>query len=281
MQPRENTITLDNGLRIHYWESGSEQPRPVLLLHGGMGDAHLHWSQALPLLADEFRVIAPDLPGFGGSMALPRPGTDALLDWIRRLVDALGLDQVALVGSDFGALLARLFGAAYPEHVPALVMVNGGSIPNIPPALVMLGRVPLVGGLLFYLLARSTIGPQQLEQMIHARAVLTPEFVADVQSHTTAFAGMMRALAVSPLPSRHQPMLPVLLLWGAEDRIATLDEARRIQRSIPGAQLEPIADCGHLPQIEAPEVFSWQVTQFLNNPGRADKAGLPGVGRLR
>ncbi len=279
MALQEKTTTI-NGYTVHYWEEGETQTRAVLLLHGGMGDARLHWVPCMPLLGEGFRVIAPDLPGFGGSTPLNQLSVESLLDWIKAFIDHLGLEQMALVGNDFGGLLARLFSAAYPLYVPALVLVNGGSIPNIPPMLRLVARTPLVGSTLFYLLARSTLTPAELGHMIHEREVLSDEFTTQVQASIPGFARMMRLWASEPIPEKRKPLLPTLLLWGAEDKIATLEEAERIKNAVPGAVLSPIADCGHMPQLEAAEVFAWQVGQFLNEPGRMAKSALPGVGLL-
>lgn len=275
----EKSVTLKN-LNVHYWEDGEQNERTVLLLHGGMGDAAFHWTQCIPLLAEEFHVIAPDLPGFGGSESLPSLTIDHLLDWLKQLFDALKIEQMALVGNDFGALLARLFSAAYPQSVPALVLANGGSIPNIPAFMNVLARVPLIGNALFYGLARSTFSAAELPNVIYDADILTDEFKATVKGNIPSFGRMMRMLAVDHMPEKRQPQLPTLLLWGMNDSIAPQAEAERIQASIPGAQLSPIADCGHMPQLEACEVFAWQLIQFLNDPARSVKPNLPGVGLL-
>jgi pimeloyl-ACP methyl ester carboxylesterase len=87
-------------------------------------------------------------------------------------------------------------------------------------------------------------------------------------------------LARDPLPQATTPPVPTLLLWGAEDKLATLDEAEKIKASIAGSTLSPIADCGHLPQLEATEVFVWQVLQFLDVLSRPPKVQSKGVGML-
>lgn len=279
MSLHEKTLTFDKQT-VHYWEDGAHHERCVLLLHGGMGDARFHWEPCIPLLAEQFRVIAPDLPGFGGSTALPNLTIDQLMDWIKQLFAALHIEQMALVGNDFGALLARLFSAAYPQAVPALVLVNGGAIPNIPASMRFLARLPLVGNVLFYTLARSTFSPTQLPQVIFAGDVLTEDFKSTVQANSRPYGQILRMLAADRMPEKRQPLLPTLLLWGSNDSIAPQAEAERMQGTIPGAQLATIAECGHMPQLEACEVFAWQLVQFLNDPGRSNKPTLPGVGLL-
>lgn len=277
----EKTLTL-NGRPVRYWEDGTANNRVLLLLHGGIGDAYLNWSPGVPTLVEHFRVIAPDLPGFGATPAQPIMTVDALLEWIKGFLDVLKIEQVALGGHAFGALLARLFAAAYPSYVVALIMVNGGTIPNIPPTMRVLARLPVIGSSIFYLLARSTASPSQLARLVHVQDVLTDDFSARVQSNLSGFAAMMRLLASSHVPEKRSPPVPTLLLWGAEDQIVTLAESERIKAALGGdATLSPIAGCANMPHVEAPEVFAWQIVQFIETRNRPSRPDLPGVGKLQ
>lgn len=267
-----------NGLAVRYYDGGDPAQPALVLLHGGMGDARLYWSAVFDSLTETRRIIAPDLPGYGGSTALHTPNPDALLDWLHDLLMTTNAQETVLIGSAFGALIARLYAAAYPQNIKALVMVNGGSLPNVPPLMRSIARLPGVGGLPFYLLARSTTG--QMDRIIHARDVLTPEFRAAVKAHTGHFTRLMRLFAAHPLPTARTPTAPTLLLWGEHDRATGLDEARRIQQALPRASLVPIAECGQIPALETPDVFVTQINLFLNKLDRPTKRGLPGVGKL-
>lgn len=276
----EKTVSLHNQ-SVHYWEDGERHERSLLLLHGGIGDALLNWSASMPILAENYRVVAPDLPGFGQTAALPMMQVEPLLDWLKEFLDALEIEHAAIIGHAFGGLLARLFTAAHPSYAVALVLVNGGSIPNIPPVMRLLARVPFLGSSLFYSLARSTIAPKELTRLIYTKEILTDDFAVRAQANTSGFAQMMRLLAAHPIPEKRTPPVPTLLLWGANDEIVTLVEAEKIKSSIRDAGLSPIADCGNMPHLEAPEVFAWQVVQFITNLNRPSKPDLPGVGKLR
>lgn len=129
MKINEQTITV-NGLATRYYEAGSGNTRTLLLLHGRFGDAHLHWAEIMPVLADEFHLIAPDLPGYGGSAPLPALSLEAFVDWTQSLLDALNIEQAAVVGSSFGGTVARLLATMRPTYVPALILVNGGGLPR-------------------------------------------------------------------------------------------------------------------------------------------------------
>ena len=270
----DHTTTI-NGKPVHYWEAGEKHTRSLLLLHG-MADAQANWSATIPTLAEQFHVFAPDLPGFGQSAPLAG-GVAAWLVWMKQLIEGLEQEQMALLGHSFGALLVRLFGAGYPQHVPAAMLVNGGTIPNVPNSLRWMARLPIIGSSVFRSIARSTLS----DQLAHDANALPAEFTASVQANMGGFASMMRMMATEPIPEKQTPSMPTLLIWGAGDTISTSSEAERIKASIPGAQLSLVADCGHLPQIEAPDVFTWQIVQFLDNLNRPSKTDLPGVGRLR
>lgn len=279
MKIEEKQLMLTD-LPVSFLDGGVPEALALLLLHGAVGGANLCWGPVLPILAETHRVIAPDLPGFGGSALLPGMHTNTLLRWLSCLLDALALNRVVLVGSSLGALLARLFAAAQPDRVRALVLVNGGSLPNVSAAVRRLAQLPVLGRGAFQALARTTLAPRELRRAVHVYTVLTDHFTAQVHANVSSFAELMRAFSAADLPAQHTPTVPTLLLWGSSDQVNTLQEAQRIQATIPGATLRPISDCGLLPQHEAPDVFVWQITRFLTDLDQPSRPTLPGVGLL-
>jgi pimeloyl-ACP methyl ester carboxylesterase len=275
----EKSVRVD-GLNVHYLEAGENHPRSLLLLHGGMGDAWLHWSASIEALAEDFHVFAPHLPGFGKSDALPRMRTEALLNWLRSFLRTVGVEQAVLIGNAHGGLLARLYASAYPQDVPALVLVNGGGVPDVPGLMRFLERIPLISNLVFGMLGRTATSPTTLKQMIHAEDVLTDDFIKQVQASGKSFSRLMRMFFASPMPKAQTPLVPALILWGASDQVATLADAQAIKDSIPGSAVTEIADCGHMPQLETMDVFVWQVNTFLESLSRPTRTDLPGAGML-
>lgn len=263
----EEKKVLVDGLEVHYWEAGQSNPRTLLLLHGGMGDAYLHWHEAIPLLAETFHVLAPDLPGFGGSQSLPVARTDVLLHWMKSFIDLHHLEQVVPVGNAFGALLSRLFAAANPKYVPAVVMVNGGGVPDLPGFFKTIERIPGVSRLLFAQFGKMATNAAGLNRVIHIKSVLDDAFYARAKASAPAFSRLMQML-VNGIPAERTPLVPTLILWGTEDTFTHPGDREAIQTSIPGSTLTEIADCGHMPQLEAPDVFVWQVTTFLDKLSR-------------
>jgi pimeloyl-ACP methyl ester carboxylesterase len=120
-----------NGTGLHVLEAG--QGPAVVLLHGWPVTSH-HWREVIPVLAEEYRVIAPDLRGLGDSER-PPSGYDkrTLAKDINALVDTLGVEQFALVGHDFGGTVASAVAADRPEQVTHLVVIEE-LLPGLPVA---------------------------------------------------------------------------------------------------------------------------------------------------
>ncbi len=111
----ENILNV-NGLRIHCYQSGSKG-KPVLLLHGGGVDsAHLSWSPIIAPLGENFRVFAPDLPGYGQS---DKPDVvysiEYYTDFLRNLMDSLNLEKASLIGISLGGGIALSYTLNYPD----------------------------------------------------------------------------------------------------------------------------------------------------------------------
>lgn len=119
-----------DGLKVFYREAGAREAPAVLLLHGFPTSSHM-FRDLIPLLAPHFRVIAPDLPGFGFSDAPSRSRFtytfDRLADVVERLIEALGLSRYALYIFDYGAPVGLRLAIRHPERITAIVSQNGNA----------------------------------------------------------------------------------------------------------------------------------------------------------
>jgi len=115
------TVEID-GLKIHYLTAG--HGAPLVLLHGYTQTSRM-WRPIMPLLADKFTVIAPDLPGIGDS-AIPADGLDMKNAAIRihALVKSLGIEKASVVGHDIGLMVAYAYAALYPKETDKLVVMD-------------------------------------------------------------------------------------------------------------------------------------------------------------
>ncbi len=267
MSLTEKIISV-NGLKVNFWEDGQDNNRTILLIHGGLGDAHQHWSTAMPMLAENFHLLAPDLPGFGKSDSLPNMKLDKFMELIEAFLKSQDCEQAVVIGNSIGGQIARLFAASHPTQVPAVILVNGGGVPDVPGILRALEKIPGLSHLFFSLFRSMATSPGTLKRMLHTQELITDGFREKVRRAGGSYAGIMRMLVASPSPKAQNPLVPTLILWGANDEFAPVEEGKAIKSSIPGSSLIEITDCGHMPQLETPDVFTWQVETFLANLSR-------------
>ncbi len=293
MTTTQTTITV-NGRTVHYIEAGPRDARPIVLLHGNVGDAEFHWQPLMPELATTYHVIAPDLPGFGGSDKLPRTTFKTLIDWLDAFFESLEIESAPVVGTSVGGLIARLFAAGYPSRVPALVLINGGGLPSKPPFFAQLvARLPFVNRLVFGGSARQLIAsrealnwlaepPQVVTENITytPQDVITEDMVTRAQDNLNGLITLMRTQVLSAVPEARTPLISTLILWGENDDISPLSIGKRVQRAIPGAELTTITETRHAPHIAEPDIVAFQIERFLENLSAPPKSDLGGVGML-
>jgi pimeloyl-ACP methyl ester carboxylesterase len=277
MALQTKTITVD-GRRVQYLEAGPAGAAPIIFLHGGVGDAAFHWAQLLPELATSYRLIAPDMPGFGQSDPLPQMTYAALTGWVRGIFQALGFQQAVLVGHSVGGLVARLVAAAYPQDVPALILINGGVLPGKSGGFIrQVARIPVIDGWFFRWLAGQGIGNRAaLEWLVvdHTDTErLTDQMVEAAQASVPGLVAVMQMQTLDTLPESRVPMVPTMLLWGVEDTFSPISAGERVHKAIPGSELRRVEGTQHAPHIDEPDVVAFQIQSFVDNLGRTGSPG--------
>jgi pimeloyl-ACP methyl ester carboxylesterase len=123
------TVDVD-GLPVFYREAGALDAPALVLLHGFPSASHM-FRELMPLLADQYHLVAPDLPGFGRSAMPAREDFDYTFDnlagVISRLTEVLGLDRFALYVFDYGAPVGFRIAARHPERITAIISQNGNA----------------------------------------------------------------------------------------------------------------------------------------------------------
>jgi pimeloyl-ACP methyl ester carboxylesterase len=178
-------------------------------------------------------------------------------------------------------MLVRLFAAANPKYAPAVILINGGGVPELPGFFKIVDKIPGLSTIVFAQFGKMTTDPGALQRLIHIKSVLTDDFYAASKTAARPFSRMMQMLVSSGIPSERTPLVPTLILWGIEDTFTPPGDREAIKASIPGAVLTEIADCGHMPQLETPDVFSWQITTFLEKLSRPAAVAKMGPKLLR
>lgn len=271
-----NTI-LAAGIRTNYHDVGSGFP--LLLIHGsGPGvSAWANWRLVIPELAQQSRVIAPDMVGFGFSerLDLSQPGQRYDMDtWVRQaigLLDALGIEQTDLVGNSFGGALSLALTIRHPERVRRLVLMGsvGVSFPITPGLDAVWGYEPSFENMRrimdVFAWNRNLVN-DELAQLRY-QASIQPGF----QESFSAMFPAPRQRWVDAMASREEDIraLPhhTLLVHGRDDQVIPLSTSQTMAQWIPRSQLHVYGQCGHWTQIEHSARFIRLVRDFLAEAG--------------
>jgi pimeloyl-ACP methyl ester carboxylesterase len=258
------------------WSGGSTQAielgegPPLLLLHGGLGEA-LQWGPLLPPLARKYRVMAVDRPGHGLADPFDYRGVD-LLAHARRflgdILDAEGLPNVPIVACSMGGLWAVDFALTHPERVSRLVLVAApAGITRALPLQMRLGTLPGLKTLVRAMMRRPTrdssrafwkqllvVHPERLEDAL--LDALTASQLRNVESWFTlidrAFDvfGMKKELL---LAERWKDLsVPTTFVWGEKDAWGAPEEGDAVVARNPRVRMVRIPEAGHAPWIDAP-----------------------------
>lgn len=267
----EHALVRVGGVEVHSAAAGGG--RPVVLLHG-IGDSHRTWERVVPALARTHRVLAPDLPGHGLSA---RPDASYSLDWyaqtIARWVDAMGLDEVDVVGHSYGGGVAQRLLLELPGRVRRLALVAPGGLgPEVGLGLRLLSLTRIVEHIgqpfmaPFTRLGLRMLGDVYDEDEIgwlawtnarpgSARGLSrTVRDVIDWRGQTRHF--LDRAHEVSALP-------PLALYWGTRDPVIPIRHAHRTTGLLDGVAVTQF-ECGHFPHREHADAFARAVVGFLD-----------------
>jgi 2-hydroxymuconate-semialdehyde hydrolase len=267
--PEIGKTVLANGIQTNYHDVG-EGP-PVLLIHGsGPGvTGWANWRLTIPALAQRFRVLAPDMVGFGYTER-PADGQYNMENWVSHIIgfmDALGLKRAHVVGNSFGGGLALALAIRAPQRVERLVLMGsaGVSFPITEGLDRVWGYTPSLAnmrGLLDVFAFNRNLMNDDLARMRY-EASIRPGF-------QEAFARMFPAprqrgvdgLASPETAIRALPH-PTLIVHGREDKVIPLASSYRLFDLIPRAQLHVFGECGHWTQIEHAERFNRMVGDFF------------------
>lgn len=272
------------GTRVSLAEAGTG-PGTCVLVHG-TGTSSRSWLRTIAPLAMRFRVVAPDLPGFGASPRHRGPvSIERYADLLNALVDHLGPGPMHLVGHSMGGLVSLTALLRRPERYERLVLIGSTAI-----SLLRLARRPVAGlvrhpdmaaavcrELATGVLpappgtARALTRSARLRRLALGFVVASPERLpadaVEALIQGTGRPGFLPAVLahrrfdlLERLPAlRH----PTLVLAGDRDRLVPLSDAQRFVAAVPTASLVVVSGAGHLPMLEAPEQVNATLADFL------------------
>jgi len=278
-------------LKLHYHEAGpgsgvspGNKSVPLVLLHGGGpgASAWSNWKQNIGPLAEHFRVLAVDQPGYGRSdKPLVKGGLWTFYARaVHDLMDTLGLETAHFIGNSLGGGTTLKLALDHPERAGRLILMGpaGGSLPitsswpseglktlmrfYAPPGPSREKMQDLIDVMMF---DAGKVDPEVLEERY--QAAVDPDAMAMATAVFKAVQSGEQVMVAEELwRDVHRIGSRTLLTWGRDDRVLPLDSALFMLRYMPDARLHVFPNCGHWAQAEHTVEFNRLVVDFLTAP---------------
>jgi pimeloyl-ACP methyl ester carboxylesterase len=263
------------GVRMRVIEAGEGRGAPLVLIHGLL-TSHFVFDEVIEAFAQNFHVIAPDLPGFGASEK-PSPsryayGVETFAEAVADLIAAYGVGRANVLGHDLGGAVGITLAAQHAELVTRLVVTGPLCYAHPTNRRLRSALWPVLGSVIFKQLFGRRSFRTYFKDEVFSDGFNTPNdridrFYEDFNTPSareSAYAVLRAMLDTRPIVARVARIRhPTLVTWGRDDRIFPVSHAPKLIRQIPQARLE-LFDAGHSPQEERPDEFVASVTEFLH-----------------
>ncbi len=247
-----------NGTPVHYRVETPPHPgrRPAVVFVHGAGGTNEHWRFQVRSLGLKWTVLAMDLPGHGESQGEGYRTVPAYRDFLRDLLDALGMDRVALVGHSMGGGIVQGFALTYPDRAAALALVGTGA------------RLRVHADVFVAIQRNMNEAARLISQWAYSPAA-SPATVAwgaeaVARNRASVLEGDFRACDAFDLMDEVAAIrTPTLILCGEEDRLTPTRYARFLHQQIPGSVLTIVPGAGHMVMLEQPTECDRALAEFL------------------
>lgn len=285
----ESVFVNANGIRFHCVTAGEG---PLCLCLHGFPETHHSWRNQVPLLARSFKVVVPDMRGYGQTDA-PRRVVDyrlpILMKDVRDLIEAFGYSEAVLVSHDWGAVVAVHYAETYPETVSKLVWSNAlhlvdyyelvfkrrnfrqmmkswyigmNQVPGLTEFVGSVGNFFFLEQLMkFYAVRREVFTREVLNEW---KGTLRQSGLRGGTNYYRAALWALREVSAGRFESG-RIQCPVKVIWGETDRALETELGRAIELHVDGDfDFQVIKRCGHWLQQEAPDEYNKQLADFLD-----------------
>ncbi|MDH3696463.1 MAG: alpha/beta hydrolase [Nitrosopumilus sp.] len=263
---QENWANL-NGLKIRYLESGKDNPRHILFIHG-LGSSADRWGNIPKSLSANFHTISLDLPGFGESdKPLSMDYTiENFRDIVINFMNLLAInDKTSIVGHSLGGYIASEVTMQNKIDVERLILIDSSGFLKKPTPLLkeylcvaMNPTNDNVRNIFEQMVSDSTKIPLKLVESFIKRINLSNAkyaFKLTLENSTNTQIKLDRLKLIDSVPT--------LIIWGVEDKVIPLQHSELFKKSIPNSHIEIIPDAGHAPFTEKPEQICELIHNFL------------------
>lgn len=244
---------------------------PVVMIHG-FGASKDNWVRFAARLPSGFRLVIPDLPGFGESGRDPEQLFDVATQARRVLLflDAVGIQRFHLMGNSMGGHIAALIAARYPDRVQSLVLIASAGVES-PRDSELIATLKKSNGESNLLVLESAEDFPRFARFVFVKPPYMPHLLRrGLVRYTLSQAGYHRALFrhlidhYVPLePELHRIRAPVLIVWGDRDRVLDASSIDVLQSRLRQVESVVLQDCGHIPMLERPAETARHVGNFL------------------
>lgn len=261
---KESFVLIDEN-KIRYLESGNGD-KVIILIHG-LGASAERWEFVVPTFEKYYKIIAPDIIGFGQSdKPLVDYTPEFFSDFLEKFFKKLGIQKCILVGSSLGGQIAADFVSQNNHLVEKLVLVS--------PAGIMKESTPALDA---YIMAALYPNEDTAKNAFEAMGGKTKKvttsiiqgFVERMQLPNAKMAFMSTLLGLKNAEVITEKLkkitVPTLIIWGAFDPVIPADYADDFGQAIPNSKVIKLNNCGHTPYVEKPNEFSEHVLEFLNS----------------
>ncbi|HEY5735991.1 MAG TPA: alpha/beta hydrolase [Nitrosopumilus sp.] len=259
----EKFLKID-GNKIRYLESGNS--KKILVLLHGLGASAERWLNVLPYFSKNYRVIVPDLIGFGLSDKPQIDYTPELFsEFLEKFFAQTGIAHLNLIGSSLGGQIAANYTSTHTDEIEKLILVS--------PAGSMQQSTPALDAYVMAALYPSEITAKHAFELMEGSGEEVPReiisgFIERMQLPNAKLAFMSTVLGLKnskPITTKLDSIrIPTLIIWGSVDPVIPIDYADSFISSIQDCRFFRMDGCGHTPYVQEPEIFATKVLEFLN-----------------
>lgn len=261
-----------DGHRLRYWDSGASD-KPALLLIHGFGSSKENWSFLSELLHRDYRILAPDLPGFGDSTF--RTDCDYRVDTqarrIAQWLDGLDVSSAYVAGSSMGGAIAASLAASRPGLVKALCLMNAAGAPATRVSMLEAG---VLAGNNFLVANTPAEAHRVFKICFHSRKRMLGAVFAFLMGGEMAHRAIVNHAIFSDLvyslgavnAQLQDVVAPTFILWGDSDRVLDVSCVDAFLAAIDHAQAMVLPETGHLPMVERPGDTATVLRAFFSAP---------------
>ncbi len=259
----EKFLQID-GNKIRYLESGNSK-KTLVLIHG-LGASAERWDQVIPLFEDEFRVVVPDLIGFGYSdKPLVDYTPEFFSDFLQKFFVASDIKRPNLIGSSLGGQICAEFAVSHSQEIEKLILVS--------PSGMMKQSTPALDAYIMAALHPNEKSAKNAFELMegsgkNVNELIVNGFVERMRLPNAKLAFMSTLLGIKNselITSKLQTIsTPTMIIWGSNDPVIPIHHADSFVSTIQDCRFFKMDGCGHTPYVQDPYTFASKVKEFLN-----------------